>query len=309
MVEDMDPPTAGAGQLLVDVKAASLNFPDVLITQGKYQFKPDLPFVPGGEGAGVIAVVGDDVRGFAVGDRILFAGGWGAFAEQVAIPATSAQKIDDAMGYKSAAALTITYATTIHALKQRANIQTGETLVILGAAGGVGLAAVEIGKAMGARVIACASSDEKLAVCREHGADDCINYTSENLKDRIKELTGKKGADVVYDPVGGDYSEQALRAMAYNGRFLVIGFAAGDIPHIPLNLVLLKQCQIVGVFWGAWTMMNPKGHIENTAELFAMFKDGRINPRVDDEYSLDDIKEAYACLTGRRAKGKVIISI
>lgn len=307
-LDDVETPAVSAGMILVDVQAASLNFPDVLITQGKYQMKPELPFVPGGEGAGLVAAVGEGVSGFNVGDRILFTGSHGAFAETALLPAMMCVKIPDEMDFKSAAALTITYATSYHALKQRANLQAGEIVAVLGAAGGVGLATIELAKAMGARVIACASSDEKLAVCKEAGADDLLNYGETDLKAGLKALA-PKGIDVIYDPVGGDYSEAALRAMANNGRHLVIGFAAGDIPSIPLNLTLLKQCQIVGVFWGAWAMKNPKGQYQNMQDLFALFGKGDIAPRVKDSFSLSQYAEAYACLTERRVKGKVVFDL
>ncbi len=309
VLKDIDAPTVKAGHLLVDVKAASLNFPDVLISYGKYQMKPDLPFSPGGEGAGVVAEVGDGVKGYKVGDRVIVMAGHGAFAEKVVVPVMACMPVPDSMDFKTAAALTLTYGTSLHALRQRADIQAGETLVVMGAAGGVGLATVQLGKAMGARVIACASTDEKLAVCKAAGADELVNYTTEDLKTRLKELTGKKGIDVAYDPVGGDFSETVIRCMGAGGRFLVIGFAAGDIPKIPLNLTLLKQCQIVGVFWGAWTMMDPAGHMANMKDLFAMCADGRIKPLVDDVFALDDYQAAYACLTERRVKGKVVLEI
>ena len=308
-LQEVPSPALKPGHLLIDVKAASLNFPDILITWGKYQMKPDLPFTPGGEGAGVVTEVGEGVKGFKPGDRVIFMTGYGAFAEQVAVPAMVCMPVPDTMDYKTAAALTLTYGTSLHALRQRANLQPGETLVVLGAAGGVGLAAVQLGKAMGARVIACASSDEKLAVCKAAGADELINYSSEDLKARLKELTGKKGIDVAYDPVGGDFSEAVIRCMGAGGRFLVIGFAAGDIPKIPLNLTLLKQCQIVGVFWGAWTQMDPAGHFKNMKDLFDMCADYRISPLVDDVFNLDSFKEAYACLSERKVKGKVVLEM
>lgn len=308
VVEQVDDPVAGAGQLLIDVKAAGLNFPDILITQGKYQFKPELPFTPGGEGAGVVAAVGDGVDGVTVGDRVIFNHLTGAFAEKIAVPDTTCVPFPDAMPFDVAAGLTITYGTSYHALKDRAALQAGETVLVLGAAGGVGLAAVELAKAMGARVIAAASTDEKLAVCTAHGADETVNYTTTDLKAALKDLTGGRGVDVVYDPVGGDFTEVAVRGMAPGGRLLVIGFAAGDIPKIPINLCLLKQCALVGVFWGAWATANPQGQRANMQDLFAMFTDGRIKPLVDDVHGLDDVRAAYAALTGRRAKGKVILT-
>lgn len=306
-IEDIDTPEVGAGMVRVAVHAAALNFPDVLITQGKYQIKPDLPFTPGGEGAGVIDRVGEGVDHLSVGDRVLFTASHGAFADFAVVPAAMCLPIPDVMDFKSAAALTITYGTSYHALKQRADLKAGETVAVLGAAGGVGLATIELAKAMGARVIACASTDEKLSVCQETGADHLLNYNETELKAGLKSAA-PKGVDVVYDPVGGDFSEAAIRALAVGSRHLVIGFAAGVIPAVPLNLTLLKQCQIVGVFWGAWAMANPKLHHQNMQDLFDMFTRGQIKPRVKDIYPLEDFQAAYACLTERRVKGKVVFT-
>lgn len=307
VLEDVDPPQAGPGQVLVEVRACGVNFPDVLIIENKYQFKPPLPFAPGGEISGVITALGEGVTGLSVGDRVLASTGFGGFAEQQAIPAVAAVPIPDSMDFPTAAAFLMTYGTSYYALKDRARIQPGESLVVLGAAGGVGLAAVELGKAMGAKVIAAASSEEKLAVCREHGADETIDYATESLKDQMKALTGGKGADVVYDPVGGDFSEAAIRATAWDGRFLVIGFAAGDIPRIPLNLTLLKSCQIVGVFWGAFVGRFPEENKQNTRELFELFEQGKVRPYVSSSYPLDRGAEAIRELGDRRAKGKVVV--
>ncbi|GHF26806.1 NADPH:quinone oxidoreductase [Kordiimonas sediminis] len=304
-VMEIDTPTPGKGEVLIDVKAAGLNFPDTLIIEGKYQFKPPLPFTPGGEGSGVVSQVGDGVDHLKVGDRVIFTNNTGAFAEKVVANAAVCIPIPAAMSFEVAAGFTITYATTYHALKQRANIQPGETVLVLGAAGGVGLATVELAKAMGARVIAAASSDEKLAVCKKAGADELINYSTDDLKARMKELGG---CDIVYDPVGGDYSETALRTLKPGGRLLVIGFAAGDIPKIPINLCLIKQTSIVGVFWGAWAAAHPAEQRQNMEAMFAMLEKGTIAPLVNDVFSLNQIKDAYACLTERRAKGKVIIT-
>ncbi|WP_020399248.1 NADPH:quinone oxidoreductase family protein [Kordiimonas gwangyangensis] len=306
-VEDIAAPTPGKGEVLIDVKAAGLNFPDVLMVAGKYQFQPELPFTPGGEGAGVVAELGEGVTNVKVGDRVIFFNQTGAFAEKIAAPAKTLVPIPAKMPFEVAAGFTITYATSYHALKQRADIQKGEILLVLGAAGGVGLATVELGKAMGAVVIAAASTDEKLEVCKKAGADHVINYSTEDLKARVKEITEGKGVDVIYDPVGGAYTEAALRTMAPNGRLLVIGFAAGDIPKPPLNLCLLKQCSIVGVFWGNWARANPGLQVQNMMEMFAMFEQGTIDPLVNDVFSLDDVVEAFSCLTERRAKGKVIL--
>ncbi len=307
VLEDVPSPTAGPGQIVVDVKACGVNFPDVLIIQDKYQFKPSLPFAPGGEISGVVKELGEGVTGLSVGDRVLASTGFGGFAEELAIPAAAAIPIPDSMDFPTAAAFLMTYGTSYYALKDRAHIQPGESLVVLGAAGGVGLAAVELGKAMGAKVIAAASSEEKLAVCREHGADETIDYSKDSLKDRMKELTGGKGADVVYDPVGGEYSESAIRATAWEGRFLVIGFAAGDIPRIPLNLTLLKSCQIVGVFWGAFVGRFPEENSQNTRDLFDLFEKGTIKPYVSSSYPLDRAAEALNEIGGRRAKGKIVV--
>jgi NADPH2:quinone reductase len=307
VVEEVPDPQPGAGQVVVDVAAAGVNFPDVLVIQNKYQFKPSLPFTPGGEIAGTVTQLGDGVDKVAIGDRILASTGVGAFAERVAINAESAVPIPDEMDFVTASAFLFTYGTSHYALKDRAHLQPGETLLVLGAAGGVGLAAVELGKVMGAKVIAAASTDDKLAVCREHGADDVVNYSSEDLKQKVKELTGGQGAAVVYDPVGGEYAEAALRATAWEGRFLVIGFTAG-IPSPPLNLVLLKGCQIVGVFWGSFVMRNPKKHLENVAELMDWFKAGKIKPHVSSTYPLEQVAAALNEIADRKVKGKVVIT-
>ena len=309
VVEDVAALDVAPGHVLVDVKAAGLNFPDTLIIQGKYQFQPDLPFTPGGEGAGVIAAVGDGVKHLNVGDKIIFMCQVGAFAEQVVVPAITAIPMPEGLTFEMAAGVTLTYGTSYHALKQRAELKEGETVLVLGAAGGVGVAAVELAKAMGAKVIAAASTDEKLAFCKDSGADELINYTTEDMKARLKEITGGKGVDVIYDPVGGDYTETAFRSMAPGGRLLVIGFAAGDIPKVPINLCLLKQASLVGVFWGAWASKNPGEQIQNMKEILGMVASGAVRASVNDVFPLEDIEKAYACLTERRAKGKVILSI
>jgi len=307
VVEEVDAPTPGPGQALIDVAAAGVNFPDVLIIQNKYQFKPPLPFTPGGEISGTVKQVGDGVTSLRVGDRILASTGIGAFAEQVAISADSAIAIPDAMDFVTASAFLFTYGTSHYALKDRGHLEAGENLLVLGAAGGVGLAAVDLGKVMGARVIAAASSDEKLEVCKQHGADELINYTNEDLKQRTKDLTAGKGADVVYDPVGGDYAEAALRATNWQGRFLVIGFTAG-IPRPPLNLVLLKGCDIVGVFWGAFVARYPERHLANVSELMGWYEAGVLKPHVSGTYSLDDVADALNEVGNRKVKGKVVIT-
>jgi NADPH2:quinone reductase len=307
VVEDVPAPVAGRGEAVVDVRACGVNFPDLLVIENKYQFKPPLPFSPGGEIAGVVSAVGEGVTQVRPGDRVLGSPGFGGFAEQIATDAGRLIPIPDAMDFVSASAFLFTYGTSHYALKDRGQLQPGETLLVLGAAGGVGLAAVELGKVMGARVIAAASSDDKLAVCREHGADDVINYTNEDLKDRTKALTGGAGADVIYDPVGGAFAEAALRSTNWNGRFLVIGFAAGDIPKIPLNLVLLKGCQIVGVFWGAFTAREPERNRANIAELMRWFEEGKLRPHVSATYPFERAAEALNALAQRRVKGKVVL--
>ncbi len=307
VVEELPSPTAGHGEVVLAVRACGVNFPDVLIIQNKYQFRPPLPFAPGGEVAGVVTAVGDGVATLKVGDRVIGSTGWGGFAEELAIDATRVIPIPDEMDFVTASAFLLTYGTSHHALKDRAQLRAGETMLVLGAAGGVGLAAVELGKVMGARVIAAASTAEKLAVCREHGADELIDYAREDLKERVKQLTAGNGVDVVYDPVGGAYAETALRGTAWNGRYLVVGFAAGDIPKIPLNLVLLKGCQIVGVFWGAFTAREPERHQANVAELMAWFRAGKIKPHVSATYPLERAAEALNAMAERRVMGKVVL--
>ena len=274
VVEELPTPEIGDHQVLLDVKACGVNFPDLLIIENKYQFKPPLPFSPGGEVSGVVRKVGAKVTTLKPGDRVLGAPGFGGFAEELAIDARNCVAIPAAMPFDVAAAFLFTYGTSHYALKDRAALAPGETLLVLGAAGGVGLAAVELGKAMGAKVIAAASSAEKLEVCRAHGAAEGIDYSKEDLKERVKQLTGGQGADVIYDPVGGDFSEAAFRSIAWEGRFLVIGFAAGPIPKIPLNLVLLKGAQIVGVFWGSFTAREPERHQANIRELMDWYSAG-----------------------------------
>lgn len=314
---EVDDPKPGSGQVLLEIKAASVNFPDVLMIQGLYQNQPPMPFIPGAECSGVISEIGEGVDSCSVGDHVFVMAGTGCFAEKLVVDAANVTLIPQAMDFPVAAALPMTYGTSLYSLKQRANLQPGETLLVLGAAGGVGLSAVEIGKAMGARVIAAASSEEKIKICLEHGADEAFVYPSgdldreqqKELSNKIKELTGGLGANVVYDPVGGSFSEPALRAMAWEGRFLVIGFAAGEIPKLPLNLALLKNCQIVGVFWGAWTLMFPAEHEKNLQELFDLHADGKINPEISDRFSLEESAAAIAHLKDRKAKGKVIIDV
>jgi NADPH:quinone reductase len=304
---DIPEPAAGPGEAVVVVKAAALNFFDTLLIAGKYQVKPPFPFSPASEFAGVVGHVGAGVADFAPGDRVLGYGGHGAAREQVAISTARLVKLPDALDFDRAAGITVIYGTTLHALKDRARLKSGETLAVLGASGGTGLAAIEIGKLMGARVIACASSDDKLAFAREHGADETINYAAEDLKDALRRVTGGKGADVIYDPVGGAYAEAALRSIAWQGRFLVIGFAAGEIPKIPLNLALLKGCDIVGVFWGSFIERDPKGQQANMAQLVRWAAAGKLSAHVHEAYPLARTADALKAIASRKVMGKVIL--
>ena len=307
VVEEVETPRAGEGQLLIDVHAAGVNFPDALMVEDKYQFKRKPPFVPGAEVAGVVTQVGDGVDGFSVGDRVFSGGSWpGAFAEQAVIQAAAAIPIPEGKGFAQAASLGTVYCTSYYALVDRAQLQAGETLLVLGAAGGTGLAAIEIGKALGATVIAAASTDEKLALCRKHGADETINYATENLKDRAKELTGGKGANVVYDPVGGEIAEAALRATAWEGRFLVIGFTAG-IPSIPLNLPLLKSCQIVGVFLGGAAGRDPSLHGRLMEASLQLWRDDKIEVPVTQTVPLEGAGQLLRDMVDRKVIGKVAV--
>jgi NADPH2:quinone reductase len=308
VVEDVPSPDLTEGQVLISVKACGVNFPDTLIIQGKYQFKPDLPFSPGGEVSGVIKAVGDGVTNVSVGDRVIAFSTWGGFAEELAVDANRLIKMSDKMEFEKASAFILTYGTSYHALKDRANIQPGETLLVLGASGGVGLAAIQLGKAMGARVIAAASTKEKLDVCAANGADELINYSSEDLRARVKEITQGTGVDVIYDPVGGALSEKALRDMSWGGRFLVVGFAVGEIPKVPLNLALLKGCSIVGVFWGDFTRREPALNEANNQELMRLFEAGKITPHIHKVYPLTQASEALNELLDKKVSGKVVLS-
>ncbi len=308
-------PSPQKGQVLVRVRAAGVNFPDTLIIRDLYQMKPPRPFAPGGEIAGDIIAVGDGVSGLQAGDRVLALTGHGGFAEQICIPAASAVKFPDTMPYEEAACFIFAYGTSYHALKDRAGLRTGETLLVLGGAGGVGSAAVELGKAMGARVIAAVSSSDKAAFCRDLGADETVIYSrnmdrtaQKAFSAEIKKLAGGEGVDVVYDAVGGDYAEPALRALAWKGRYLVVGFPAG-IPSIPLNLPLLKGCEIVGVFWGASVFRDPKGHAENLRELFGLYAAKKVRPRISARFPLQRAAEALDLLTERAVLGKVVVSM
>lgn len=307
VIEEREEPVAAAKQIVVDVAAAGINFPDVLVIAGKYQVKTDPPFVPGNEAAGTVAAVGSEVRGFKVGDRVVVMPQGGAFAEKCVVDASKCMPLPDGLDFDQAAGFTVTYGTSYHALKQSTQLREGETLLVLGAAGGVGITAVEIAKTLGAKVIAAASSDEKLAFAREAGADETINYSKVSLRDAVRELTGDKGVDVVYDPVGGELAQQALRSLGWHGRYLVVGFAAGDIPAFPANIALLKEASIIGVWWGTWAAKNPQGQLQNIQEMMSLIAAGKLRPRVTEAYSLDDYVKAFAAITERRARGKVIL--
>jgi NADPH:quinone reductase len=300
-------PAPGPNQVLVHVKAAAANFPDVLMLEGKYQFKPPMPFAPGCELSGVVTAVGEGVQALRTGQRVLAVVPHGGFAEQAVADVARVVPIPDAVSFESAAAFMFTYGTSYHALKDRAQLAAGETLLVLGAGGGVGLAAVELGKKMGARVFAAASSDAKLAACREHGADATIAYTREDLRERVKALTGSRGVDVVYDPVGGAHTEPAFRSLAWRGRLLVVGFAGGEIPKLPLNLPLLKGASVVGVFWGDFTRREPALNRENMQRLVAWLADGGLRPHIGARYALAEGARAIADVRERRAIGKVLV--
>ncbi|MYM82371.1 zinc-binding dehydrogenase [Duganella sp. FT50W] len=297
----------GPGQVVIDVHAAGVNFPDVLIVQGKYQFKPELPFVPGSEVAGVIRAVAADVNTFRTGDRVIAFVPTGGFGQQLLATAQSLIPMPPDMDFDTAAAITLTYGTSYHAIVDRAKLEAGENMLILGAAGGVGLAAIEIGKALGARIIACASTDEKLAACRQHGADVLINYNKEDLRAAIKAATDGKGPDVIYDPVGGDYTEAAFRSIAWGGRHLVVGFANGAIPQLPLNLALLKGASLVGVFWGAFTKRDPQGNMANMRQLLRWLQEGKIRPHISKRYRLDEAAQALNDMAARKVTGKIVV--
>jgi NADPH2:quinone reductase len=307
VVEEIEDPVAGRGELVIDVKAAAVTFPDTLVIEDKYQFKASPPFVPGGEVGGVVSEVGPGVEGFAVGDRVTSSAGIiGGFAEKLAVSAAAARKIPDDAGFAESTGLLYAYGTGYYGLKHRGDLAKGETLLVLGAGGSVGMAAVELGKLMGARVIAAASRADKLALCKERGADETINYETENLKERAKELTGGRGVDVVYDAVGGDYAEAALRAIAWGGRFLVIGFTAG-IPAVPFNLVLLKSCQIVGVFLGAMVSREPETRAEIERDLLGFMASKQLRPHVSRRYSLEEAPSALRDMIDRKLVGKVVV--
>jgi len=306
-LSDLPQPEPGEGEIVVRVAAAALNFFDTLLVAGKYQVKPDFPFSPAAEFAGTVHSVGAGVTSFAIGDRVMSYAAYGAAREFVVTEATRLVRIPDGLDFERAAGLSVTYGTTIHALKDRARLKPGETLAVLGAAGGVGLAAVEIGKLMGARVIACASSDEKCEFAKKHGADETVNYGRDDLRAELKRIGGRHGIDVIYDPVGGDYAEPALRSMAWKGRYLVIGFAAGEIPKIPLNLVLLKGCDVVGVHWGGFVEREPEAQANNMDEIMRWCADGKLSAHVHAVYPLAETARALKDIATRKVMGKAIL--
>lgn len=308
-VKEIPVPALKPGHVRIRVHAVGFGFPDALMVAGKYQVKPEAPYTPGNEVAGVVTEVASDVKDVKAGDRVLAMASTGGLAEECIAPAQALIALPGSMSMAAAAGFLVNYGTTYHALKQRANIQPGETLLVLGAAGGVGLTAIEIGKALGARVIAAASTPEKLELAKKHGADEVFNYTQDTIKAKVKELTGERGIDVAYDPVGADFAEQVVRSMAWNGRYLVIGFAGGKIPAIPLNLPLLKGCSLVGVFWGAHTRKEPAVHAANLKALFDLFETGKIKPHVTELEGLDRFTEALDVLNTRRSTGKVVIRV
>lgn len=317
VLEDIESPTAGENDVVIKVHNAAVNYPDVLVIQNLYQIKPPLPFSPGGEVSGEIIALGDKVDKLKIGDRVMAVIGTGGFREEIAVPAALCMPIPDSLDFKLAAAMGLTYGTSYHALKDRARIQAGETLFIMGASGGVGLAAVELGKSMGARVIAAASSEDKLQVCRDHGADDTLLYKTGGLSpdeqkafsEEVKNLTNGKGVDVVYDAIGGDYAEPAVRAMAWGGRYLVVGFVAGYIPKIPLNLTLLKGTSLVGVFWGRFNAEQPKDARQNIIDLLRMLQEGKIKPHISGVYPLEDAAKALTQMAERKVTGKLVIDL
>jgi NADPH2:quinone reductase len=306
-IAEIADPAPGPGEAVVRIHAAALNFFDTLIIAGKYQTKPEMPFSPGAEFAGTVESLGAGVSTLKVGDRVIACSGYGAARERIALAAEQLIKIPDGLDFDRAAGLCVTYGTTLHALKDRAGLKPGETLAVLGASGGAGLAAVELGKIMGARVIACASSAEKIAFAKEHGADAGIDYGREDLKEALRRLTDGRGADVIYDPVGGPYAEAALRSIAWEGRFLVVGFAAGEIPKLPLNLVLLKGCDVCGVFWGSWIQRDPGGHRTNTEQLMRWCLEGKLSSHVHAVYPLAEAATALKAIAARQVMGKVIL--
>jgi NADPH:quinone reductase len=309
VLEERADPAADAGEVLVGVKAAGINFPDVLMIAGEYQVKTPPPFVPGGEAAGVVEAVGAGVEGLEPGDRVIVTPALGAFAEKVVLPARLCLPLPASLSFEQGAGFTITYATACHAFRQSTGLQPGETVLVLGAGGGVGVAAVEFAKALGARVIAAASSAEKLDFARQAGADETVDYAQSSLREAVRELTDGRGVDVVFDPVGGELAGQAFRSLAWHGRYLVIGFASGEIPRFPINIALLKEASVIGVWWGTWAGRNPRDALRNMQELAAMVEAGTLVPRVTERYPLERYGDAFAAITGRRALGKVVLTM
>ena len=308
VIEEWDDPVPDDEEVVIDVQAAGINFPDILIIAGKYQDKIPPPFIPGNEASGIVSAVGSKVSRFKAGDKVIVAPRGGAFAEKCKVHQNAAMPLPNELNFEQGAGYAVTWGTSYHALKQCADLQPKETLLVLGAAGGVGITAVQIGKAMGARVIAAASSDAKLDFARAAGADDVINYSNQALKETVKELTDG-GVDVVYDPVGGDLSQQALRALAWHGRHLVVGFASGEIPQLPANIALLKEASIVGVWWGTWAARNPGLQIQNMSELAVLVSSGALKPEVTETFPLDEFEQAFQTISERRALGKVVLQI
>jgi NADPH2:quinone reductase len=309
VIEEKPDPIPGPGEVLVEIKAAGINFPDVLAIAGSYQIKTPPPFVPGNEAAGMVAAVGAGVTQFKPGDRVIVTPQGGGFAEKCVAAEKLCTPLFEPLSFEQGAGFTVTYATSYHAFRQSTELRHGETVLVLGAAGGVGITAVELAKAMGATVIAAASTDEKLAFAREAGADQTINYSTTSLREAVKELTRGKGVDVVYDPVGGELAQVALRSLAWHGRYLVIGFASGDIPNFPANIPLLKEASIIGVVWGTWAGRNPDESLQNTIELAVMVEAGKLNPRVTEIYPLERYVDAFAAITERRAMGKIVLTM
>jgi NADPH2:quinone reductase len=308
VIEQRPDPVPGPGEVLVDIKAAGINFPDILLIAGTYQVKIPPPFIPGNEAAGFVEAVGEGVSRIRPGDRVIATPTGGAFADKCLVPEKLCLPLPDALSFEQGAGFTVTYATTYHAFRQSTELRAGETVLVLGAAGGVGSSAVEIAKSLGARVIAAASSEEKLQFARDAGADETINYAEVSLREAVKDLTGGNGVDVVYDPVGGELAQMALRSLAWHGRYLVIGFAGGQIPEFPANIALLKEASIIGVWWGTWAARNPKESLQNMAELAAMVDERRLVPRVTERYDLERFADAFAAITSRRARGKVVLT-
>ncbi|MCS6766339.1 MAG: NADPH:quinone oxidoreductase family protein [Candidatus Protistobacter heckmanni] len=308
VIEELPDLVPGPGEVVIDVKAAGVNFPDVLIIQNKYQFKPELPFAPGSELAGTVNAVGEGVTHLKAGDRVIGYVGQGAFASQAKVPAKMVMPMPPGLDFDTAAAITLIYGTSHHAVVDRGALKAGETMLVLGAAGGVGLAAIEIGKALGARVIAAASTDEKLAVCKEHGADALINYSTQDLREAIKAATDGKGPDVIYDPVGGVYAEPAFRSIGWRGRYLVVGFANGEIPKMPLNLALLKSASLVGVFWGEFARREPKANLAGMMQVMGWMAEGKVRPHISGRYPLADTARALNDMAARKVTGKIVIN-